>query len=602
MSIRKGGQVIAGTPNITTGHHVGEIFWTSRLDNELNGAVDADGATYSVEAFTGDKSVPALLANGKLPSVSMAEYESIVSANGSCRAWGWDNGDTFRVPTLKALLLTKEQAAVVGNGMTLGLQKDDNVLGMAGYSTGSFVALGPSVGTAGTSFGSSATTAGGSINVTYGVTTDPEKSGIVANLDVIEYRAMVQLSTGATDEALMTCTGVLADVADLKQTTLRADQITNCITEIPQDIKLEIESASVQVRKLILKAGSKVYVSTNGTFNAVTIQSDIVGGDRLWTTDHSRELFAVYVPSTNSIDTLPVAHCFSQSTAPTSFLASLYAGWFDTSTNTVKYTIDGGNNWTICSLPICLGRPGADYVGWNGYLDQVFNGFGYIGSTIFALPGVKGLIPNGRNEDGSYANHIEEITSVKTYTFTSESGSVALYYDSDTQSIGAAYTGTYIYDSSTNSYVNKVTGVNVTTLINVANCICTSGKISSFKFADVDSVANSNASNFSQAGRSYLSGLGMPSGKYINLTLGASGSTYTAPANGYFYIAKNSGANNQYLTMGGNGVYTRANVATSGNTAVEFVPVKKDASILINYNLSGTTNTFRFIYAEGENS
>ena len=37
-------------------------------------------------------------------------------------------------------------------------------------------------------------------------------------------------------------------------------------------------------------------------------------------------------------------------------------------------------------------------------IDQIFNGFGYIGSTIFALPGVEGLIPNYRNVDGSLNN------------------------------------------------------------------------------------------------------------------------------------------------------------------------------------------------------
>ena len=41
-------------------------------------------------------------------------------------------------------------------------------------------------------------------------------------------------------------------------------------------------------------------------------------------------------------------------------------------------------------------------------IDQVFNGFGYIGSTVFALPGVKVQIPNGRNEDGTYS-FIEKI-------------------------------------------------------------------------------------------------------------------------------------------------------------------------------------------------
>lgn len=51
-------------------------------------------------------------------------------------------------------------------------------------------------------------------------------------------------------------------------------------------------------------------------------------------------------------------------------------------------------------------------------IDQVFNGFGYIGSTVFALPGVKGLIPNGRNADGSLKNIEFTIDSVKTVTKT----------------------------------------------------------------------------------------------------------------------------------------------------------------------------------------
>lgn len=91
---------------------VGNIFYTSRLDNELNGAVEANGAIYSVGAFTGEQSVPELLRKGSLPSVSMAEYESIVSTYGSCRAWGWDNGDIFRVPTaekMKRVLVAKKE-------------------------------------------------------------------------------------------------------------------------------------------------------------------------------------------------------------------------------------------------------------------------------------------------------------------------------------------------------------------------------------------------------------------------------------------------------------------------------------------------------------
>lgn len=204
MSIRKSGQVIAGTPNITTGHHVGEIFWTSRLDNELNGAVDADGATYSVEAFTGERSVPALLADGKLPYVSMAEYESIVSANGSCRAWGWDNGDTFRVPTLKDVYLMAGQAESAGEFISESLPNISGK-GSLGYRPhtggtmeGAFYYDGVDTGlTAGG--GTEYTTLGFGFNASRSSST--YQDGAKVRPDSVRYRAMVQLSTGVKEDA-----------------------------------------------------------------------------------------------------------------------------------------------------------------------------------------------------------------------------------------------------------------------------------------------------------------------------------------------------------------------------------------------------------------
>lgn len=90
---------------------VGEIFFTSRKGS-LAGAVDADGSVYSFDAFTGTESVPSLLQKGELDYVSFAEYESIISTKGSCRFWGWDNGDIFRVPTaekMKRVLVAKKE-------------------------------------------------------------------------------------------------------------------------------------------------------------------------------------------------------------------------------------------------------------------------------------------------------------------------------------------------------------------------------------------------------------------------------------------------------------------------------------------------------------
>lgn len=128
-------------------------------------------------------------------------------------------------------------------------------------------------------------------------------------------------------------------------------------------------------------------------------------------------------------------------------------------------------------------------------------------------------------------------------------------------------------------------------------------KITSFEPYTVDSVANSNASNFSQAGRSYLSGLGMPSGRYIDLTLGASGSTYTAPANGYFYLGKAATAAGQYVDMFNtiSKYRLQGQAMSAGSYCLITVPARKGDVVKINYNVAGAIEGFYFIYAEGEN-
>ena len=87
--------------------------------------------------------------------------------------------------------------------------------------------------------------------------------------------------------------------------------------------------------------------------------------------------------------------------------------------------------------------------------------------------------------------------------------------------------------------------------------------------------------------------------KYIDLTLGASGSTYTAPADGYFLIDKNA-TDKQYLYVGGIVAFV---LSASGNQALcATIPCKKGRTVGISYNARGVTNRFRFIYAVGSES
>lgn len=120
--------------------------------------------------------------------------------------------------------------------------------------------------------------------------------------------------------------------------------------------------------------------------------------------------------------------------------------------------------------------------------------------------------------------------------------------------------------------------------------------------ADVDLSNAVPAKSFT----SQSAGWAMPSDSYVDLTLGASGSTYTAPANGWIFLAKSSGAARQYVSVGikdasGQSVIEDYNLvsSTTQNLTILF-PISKGATYVIGYNATGATNFFRFIYAQGE--
>ena len=167
---------------------------------------------------------------------------------------------------------------------------------------------------------------------------------------------------------------------------LSAKNITNCITAIPQDIKLELVDGV-----MTLKAGSKVY-KANG--ESITISGDLVvaqGGT-------NTGAFAFYRSDNNTVYTVIASQTFSGTTVPARPVN--LTTWLDTGTKDVK--LYNGTQWVGgISLPLCT------FDNQNGKVTavgQIFNGFGYIGSTAFILPGVKGLAPYGRNEDGSLKN------------------------------------------------------------------------------------------------------------------------------------------------------------------------------------------------------
>lgn len=396
-----------------------------------------------------------------------------------------DTADTtFLVPKLNPWHI-KKSAPVVGNGMTLGLTDGTNNTGLY-YSGNSTMTYRPDVfgKPAGTSDTSSAPTTA----VSLGVTTDSTKSGMITDLsETTNLRVMVQLATGATDQALETCTSVLADVAGLKDMSNLTNtgknianwssNITNCLTEIPQDIKLELNNGT-----LTLKAGSKVYVPNGaGVFDVVAIANDITMDGGAAT---GAEL--VYV----TVNTNLLYHYADNSSGTDWVATSQYQCRYNTSANMIKNTNNTGSTWEVqLSFPIAKITLSSGTV---TSIDQVFNGLGYIGSTVFALPGVKGLIPNGRNPDGTLKNTTASLTSVQTKTFTNQTQTIAIR-------IGNNYlaTGIFPYDEKTNyNYNATIAPGNERTQVNAGSVTVSSGTITSFNPKTVFHAADYSSGDY----------------------------------------------------------------------------------------------------------
>ena len=278
-----------------------------------------------------------------------------------------------------------------------------------------------------------------------------------------------------------------------------SSNVTNCITEIPQDIKLELNNGT-----LTLKAGSKVYVPrANNEFLEVTISKDL--SYTYSAASAKTKLF--YNLTKNSIFGETNTGSGSGINPP-----QAYYTYYDVNSNVVRRSIDG-STWSDdeLSLPLC-DKTSTQGTGITS-IDQVFNGFGYIGSTLFALPGVKGLVPNGRNEDGSLKSVEVTVNSVKISTFTGTAAFTSLLLDSDGR-IREGNAVTYNEDKNINNYGYDETFTN---FLICGHCKIESGKISNFTLktpfhavdyneltADSSSKADTDLSNITSQGKTNI--------------------------------------------------------------------------------------------------
>lgn len=225
-------------------------------------------------------------------------------------------------------------------------------------------------------------------------------------------------------------TGVNKDVIHCKQLTITAQE---------------------QNTSLVLKAGSKVYVPNGFEEDGTTPKFDevVVSRDSSVYQPYSdtRMLFIRHNSDTDTyIDGYPVGQCHSGSTAPTE---SQWMFWYDTSSNIIKRSNDNGVSWdNYYSFPVCI------YTNDKGgvtSIDQVLNGFGYIGNTMFMLPNIKGITANGYKDNGTYNG--TEFTIDKPTIWTDpwfSAGNLYYAYNPERREITNYFVDELVYDKNTN--------------------------------------------------------------------------------------------------------------------------------------------------------
>lgn len=176
------------------------------------------------------------------------------------------------------------------------------------------------------------------------------------------------------------------------------EKATNCILEIPQNIKLELNN-----NVLTLKSGS-ILVNSGSTYSTYTTTSDLT----VTAPNTSATEYMIFMYGNNNFAGATLDNIVSGSTDSKSGVP--YHVWFDTTNKIINRYGSNGTTAIRARYPICIVKTTSARGSWDSFVkdsngnDMIFNGAGFIGHHAFVYPGVKALIPNGFNSDDSYRN------------------------------------------------------------------------------------------------------------------------------------------------------------------------------------------------------
>ena len=344
--------------------------------------------------------------------VTEAEWQEAVKTYGVCGKYVYTEGVAVRLPKVTGIVEGTIDPSALGDLVEAGLPN------MSLYTPSSNDKYGSQQNTIyniGTTSGSTNNIIGTNQSNKLFIKDD---NNIVGKSDTVQPQTIkgyyyIVVATGIDEEVNLKFNTLDVDYArsDLSNLThegekhfVGKDNITNCLLEVPQNIKLELNNGT-----LTLKKGSKVIVpngfeadGTTPKFDEVITENDV----QKLHPSYVSTWFICWDYAVKGVRIRAINESHSGTTTPTS-TTNLY--WYNTTENKVGVSGDKGITWSYtCSLPLCIVTTSETAI---TSIDQVFNGFGYIGSTIWMDKGVKMLVANGYNSDGTIKN--EEIVNPK---------------------------------------------------------------------------------------------------------------------------------------------------------------------------------------------
>lgn len=175
------------------------------------------------------------------------------------------------------------------------------------------------------------------------------------------------------------------------------EKASNCVLDIPQNIKLTLENNVLTVKK------GSILTLTGSTYATATTNHDVT---RTYNSLADGRYFIFMAGNLGSLGTArKISDVGSGDTVPDS--SSSLTAFYNTADK--KMYVKENNVWTVWNVvyPLCIIEASDGAVSFakdsNGN-DMIFNGACFVGHHAVVYPNIKVLIPNGINDDGSLAS------------------------------------------------------------------------------------------------------------------------------------------------------------------------------------------------------